>query len=103
MFPYDKEDAIPAGMFSTLFMGSVNNKADRQIPPAPYTPPSATDPTNQKGDESLLGTTDSAAAHRSKAEQAEEQAFEARSILQAFTTRLVFVSFPFLASLSGWS
>ncbi|KAI9639865.1 uncharacterized protein MKK02DRAFT_18941 [Dioszegia hungarica] len=60
------------------------------IPPAPYTPPSATDPTNQKGDESLLGTTDSAAAHRSKAEQAEEQAFEARSILQAFTTRLVF-------------
>ena len=31
-------------------------------------------------------------AHRTKAEQAEEQAFEATSILQAYTTRLIFVS-----------
>jgi hypothetical protein len=62
------------------------------VPPAPFTPPSATDPTNQKGDESLLGNVDSKAVHRSKAEQAEEQAFEATSIMQAFATRLVFVS-----------
>ncbi|WVQ99136.1 hypothetical protein IAU59_006268 [Kwoniella sp. CBS 9459] len=60
------------------------------VPPAPFTPPSATDPTNQKGDESLLGNVESKAVHRSKAEQAEEQAFEATSILQAYTTRLLF-------------
>ncbi|CAD6577000.1 MAG: hypothetical protein TREMPRED_001836 [Tremellales sp. Tagirdzhanova-0007] len=60
------------------------------IPPPPFTPPSATDPTNQKGDESLLGNTSSKVTHRSKAEQAEEQAFEATSILQAYTTRLIF-------------
>jgi hypothetical protein len=63
-----------------------------QVPPAPFTPPSATDPTNQKGDESLLGSVDKSTVHRSKAEQAEEQAFEATSIMQAFTARLIFVS-----------
>ncbi|WWD17538.1 hypothetical protein CI109_101979 [Kwoniella shandongensis] len=60
------------------------------IAPAPFTPPSATDPTNQKGDESLLGNVESKTVHRSKAEQAEEQAFEATSILKAYTTRLLF-------------
>ncbi|WVF71771.1 hypothetical protein IAT40_006579 [Kwoniella sp. CBS 6097] len=60
------------------------------VAPAPFTPPSATDPTNQKGDESLLGNVDGKTVHRSKAEQAEEQAFEATSILQAYTTRLLF-------------
>ncbi|KAK8864161.1 hypothetical protein IAR55_001407 [Kwoniella newhampshirensis] len=60
------------------------------VAPAPFTPPSATDPTNQKGDESLLGNVESKTVHRSKAEQAEEQAFEATSILQAYTTRLLF-------------
>lgn len=60
------------------------------VPPAPFTPPSATDPTNQKGDESLLGNIDGKTVHRTKAEQAEEQAFEATSILKAFTTRLLF-------------
>ncbi|WWC89593.1 uncharacterized protein L201_004518 [Kwoniella dendrophila CBS 6074] len=60
------------------------------VPPAPFTPPSATDPTNQKGDESILGNVDGKTVHRSKAEQAEEQAFEATSILQAYTTRLLF-------------
>ncbi|OCF31032.1 hypothetical protein I316_07303 [Kwoniella heveanensis BCC8398] len=60
------------------------------VPPAPFTPPSATDPTNQKGDESLLGNVESKTVHRTKAEQAEEQAFEATSILQAYTTRLLF-------------
>lgn len=68
--------------------------AHLQVPPAPFTPPSATDPTNQKGDESLLGNVDKSTVHRSKAEQAEEQAFEATSIMQAFTTRLIFVSPP---------
>ena len=66
------------------------------MPPPPFTPPSATDPTNKHGDESLLGNVDSKVVHRSKAEQAEEQAFEARSILQAYTTRLVFVSWTLL-------
>ena len=65
--------------------------------PPPFTPPSATDPTNQKGDESLLGNTSSKAVHRSRAEQAEEQAFEATSILQAYTTRLIFVSNSFVS------
>ncbi|WVO22305.1 uncharacterized protein IAS62_003635 [Cryptococcus decagattii] len=60
------------------------------VPPAPFTPPSATDPTNQKGDESFLGNVDGKVVHRTKAEQAEEQAFEATSILRAFTTRLLF-------------
>ncbi|EIW70937.1 hypothetical protein TREMEDRAFT_73606 [Tremella mesenterica DSM 1558] len=60
------------------------------VPPAPFTPISATDPTNKKGDESLLGNVDKKTVHRSKAEQAEEQAFEATSILQAYTTRLIF-------------
>ncbi|WRT66094.1 uncharacterized protein IL334_003047 [Kwoniella shivajii] len=60
------------------------------VAPAPFTPPSATDPTNQKGDESILGNVDGKTVHRSKAEQAEEQAFEATSILQAYTTRLLF-------------
>jgi hypothetical protein len=40
------------------------------------TPPSATDPKNKKGDESLLGDVDKTVVHRSKAEQAEEQAWE---------------------------
>nr|ODN82538.1 hypothetical protein L203_05347 [Cryptococcus depauperatus CBS 7841] len=59
------------------------------VAPAPFTPPSATDPTNQKGDESLLGNVDGKTVHRSKAEQAEEQAFEGVSILKAYTTRLL--------------
>ncbi len=46
-----------------------------EAPPA-GTPPSATDPTNKKGDESLLGGVDHEVAHRSKYEQAEEQAWE---------------------------
>ncbi|ODN79884.1 hypothetical protein L202_03778 [Cryptococcus amylolentus CBS 6039] len=59
------------------------------VPPAPFTPPSATDPTNQKGDESLLGNVDGKTVHRTKHEQAEEQAFEATSVLRAYTTRLL--------------
>ncbi|ORX36894.1 hypothetical protein BD324DRAFT_627598 [Kockovaella imperatae] len=60
------------------------------IPPPPFTPPSATDPTNKKGDESLIGNVDNKAVHRSKAEQAEEQAFEAAAIVQAYTAKLIF-------------
>ena len=40
----------------------------------------------------MLGSVDKSTVHRSKAEQAEEQAFEATSIMQAFTARLIFVS-----------
>ncbi|ORY32602.1 hypothetical protein BCR39DRAFT_564238 [Naematelia encephala] len=60
------------------------------VAPEPFTPISATDPKNEHGDESLLGIVDSKAVHRSKAEQAEEQAFEATSILKAYTTKLLF-------------
>ncbi|KAL7421556.1 hypothetical protein Q5752_003325 [Cryptotrichosporon argae] len=60
------------------------------VQPPPFTPPSATDPTNKAGDESLIGNVDSKTVHRSKAEQAEEQAFEARALLQAYTQRVVF-------------
>ena len=47
-----------------------------------------------------MGNVDKAAVHRSKAEQAEEQAFEAASVLQAFTTRLIFVSPAFRVHLA---
>lgn len=49
------------------------------MPPAGQ-PPSATDPTNQAGDQSFLGGVDSAVQHRSKAEQVEEQAWEFRQL-----------------------
>ncbi len=42
--------------------------------------PSATDPTNRKGDESLLGGVDTEVQHRSKSEQVEEQAWEFRQL-----------------------
>jgi hypothetical protein len=50
------------------------------VMPAAGQPPSATDPTNQKGDESFLGGVDSDVQHRSKAEQIEEQAWEFRQL-----------------------
>lgn len=55
-------------------------------PPKPPlgTPPSATDPKGEKGDESMIGTTEGI-KHRSKTEQAEEQAFEARAVFEAYT------------------
>lgn len=57
------------------------------VPPA-GTPPSATDPTNQAGDQSLLGDVDQPVQHRSKAEQKEEQAWEFRQLAQAFAVRV---------------
>ena len=50
------------------------------IPPRKGMPPSATDPTNRKGDETFLGGTDSAVTHKSVAEQKEEAAWEFRSL-----------------------
>jgi hypothetical protein len=50
-----------------------------RMPPAGQ-PPSATDPTNQAGDQSFFGGVDSAVQHRSKAEQVEEQAWEFRQL-----------------------
>ncbi|KAJ9121504.1 hypothetical protein QFC22_002121 [Naganishia vaughanmartiniae] len=57
------------------------------LPPAGQ-PPSATDPTNQAGDQSFLGGVDSAVQHRSKAEQIEEQAWEFRQLAEAFAVRI---------------
>lgn len=48
--------------------------------PPPGTPPSATDPLNKKGDQSLLGGVDDPIKHRSKSEQVEEQAWEFRQL-----------------------
>lgn len=58
------------------------------IPPPKGTPPSALDPTNQTGDLTLLGGTDSAVQHKSKAEQKEEAAWEFRNLAEAFAVKL---------------
>lgn len=58
------------------------------LPPT-ATPPSITDPTNTHGDESLVGNVDSKVVHRSKAEQAEEQAWEFTSLVQAFSVKAI--------------
>lgn len=58
------------------------------VAPHPGTPPSATDPLNRKGDESLLGGVDSPVQHRSRAEQIEEQSWEFRQLAQTFAVRL---------------
>lgn len=59
------------------------------VMPPTATPPSITDPTNTKGDESLVGNVDSHVVHRSKAEQAEEQAWEFTSLVQAFSVKAI--------------
>lgn len=58
------------------------------VPPPLGVAPSATDPTNQKGDESLV---DSAhpQTHRSKSEQAEEQSWEFVKIVEKFGIRVL--------------
>ncbi|KAI5453283.1 hypothetical protein NCC49_006306 [Naganishia albida] len=58
-----------------------------RMPPAGQ-PASATDPTNQAGDQSFFGGVDSAVQHRSKAEQVEEQAWEFRQLAEAFAVRI---------------
>ncbi|KII91746.1 hypothetical protein PLICRDRAFT_682123 [Plicaturopsis crispa FD-325 SS-3] len=50
--------------------------------------PSVTDPTNRKGDQSLLDV-GSNAVHRTKAEQAEQQAFEFMKITERFGLRVI--------------
>ncbi|GAA5906885.1 hypothetical protein JCM6882_006856 [Rhodosporidiobolus microsporus] len=59
------------------------------IPPPPGHPPSATDPTNQKGDESLIAGVGHPVEHRSRAEQIEEQAWEFTNLVQRFGARVV--------------
>ncbi|KAK4056525.1 hypothetical protein OIO90_002372 [Microbotryomycetes sp. JL221] len=59
------------------------------IPPPPGQPPSATDPTNTKGDESMLAGVGHPVEHRSKAEQIEQQAYEFSNVIQRFSVRVV--------------
>ncbi|KAK4055784.1 hypothetical protein OIV83_000331 [Microbotryomycetes sp. JL201] len=59
------------------------------IPPPPGQPPSATDPTNTKGDESMLAGVGHPVEHRSKAEQIEQQAYEFSNVIQRFGVRVV--------------
>ncbi|BGP14892.1 hypothetical protein JCM10213_003753 [Rhodosporidiobolus nylandii] len=59
------------------------------VPPPPGQPPSATDPTNQKGDESLIAGVGHPIEHRSRAEQVEEQAWEFTNLVQRFGARVV--------------
>jgi len=59
------------------------------VPPPPGQPPSATDPTNQKGDESLIAGVGHPVEHRSKAEQIEQQAWEFTNVVQRFGVRVI--------------
>ncbi|GAA6041850.1 hypothetical protein JCM8097_004506 [Rhodosporidiobolus ruineniae] len=59
------------------------------VPPPPGQPPSATDPTNQKGDESLIAGVGHPVEHRSRTEQIEEQAWEFTNLVQRFGARVV--------------
>ncbi|GAA5962521.1 hypothetical protein JCM3765_003716 [Sporobolomyces pararoseus] len=59
------------------------------IPPPPGQPPSATDPTNRKGDESMLAGVKHPIEHRSRAEQIEQQAWEFTNVVQRFGVRVI--------------
>ncbi|GAA5820815.1 hypothetical protein JCM3770_000351 [Rhodotorula araucariae] len=59
------------------------------VPPPPGQPPSATDPTNQRGDESMIAGVGHPVEHRSRAEQVEEQAWEFTNLVQRFGARVV--------------
>lgn len=59
------------------------------VPPPHGQPPSATDPTNRKGDESMLAGVGHPVEHRSKAEQIEQQAWEFTNVIQRFGVRVV--------------
>jgi hypothetical protein len=59
------------------------------VKPPPGVPVSATDPTNKKGDESMLAGVGHPVVHRSKAEQAEEQAWEFTNTIQRFGVRVI--------------
>lgn len=59
------------------------------VPPPPGQPPSATDPTNQKGDESMIAGVGHPIEHRSKAEQIEQQSWEFVNTVQRFGVRVI--------------
>ncbi|GAA6063507.1 hypothetical protein JCM10212_004769 [Sporobolomyces blumeae] len=59
------------------------------VPPPPGQPPSATDPLNRKGDESLLVGVGHPIEHRSRHEQIEQQAWEFTNVVQRFGVRVV--------------
>lgn len=59
------------------------------VPPPPGVPPSATDPTNKRGDESMLAGVNHPIEHRSRAEQIEQQAWEFTNVIQRFGVRVV--------------
>jgi hypothetical protein len=65
------------------------------IPPPPGQPLSATDPTNQRGDESAMDVVHPQ-LHRSKAEQIEEQSYEFTKSIEKFGLRVLSVRFPAL-------
>lgn len=56
--------------------------------PPPGKPVSATDPSGKKGDESFVGSTDGIQT-RSKTEQAQQQAFEARAMFEAYAQAVI--------------
>lgn len=56
--------------------------------PPPGKPKSATDPTNQKGDESLIAPKHPG-KQRTKGEQAEEQGFETRAMIEAYAQAII--------------
>lgn len=58
------------------------------VKPPPFVQPSVTDPTNRKGDQSIL-TSGSPAVSRTKAEQAEQQAREFMKISERFGLRVI--------------
>ncbi|GAA5892908.1 uncharacterized protein JCM6883_007510 [Sporobolomyces salmoneus] len=83
---------IPALMvlFATLTVYPKSRKfLFPPIPPPPGQPPSATDPTNQRGDESMLAVVNHPIEHRSRAEQIEQQAWEFTNVVQRFGVRVV--------------
>ncbi|GAA5864200.1 hypothetical protein JCM1840_006699 [Sporobolomyces johnsonii] len=59
------------------------------VPPPAGQAPSATDPTNQKGDESMLVGVGHPIEHRSRTEQIEQQAWEFTNVVQRFGVRVV--------------
>lgn len=59
------------------------------IPPPVGVSPSALDPTNKKGDESLMTGIENPVVHRSKAEQVEQQSKEMINLAQRFGAKVL--------------
>ncbi|KAL8276463.1 hypothetical protein RQP46_011113 [Phenoliferia psychrophenolica] len=81
--------AIMALLMSLILLPKSRKFFFPSIPPPAGVPASATDPTNQKGDESKLAGVGDPIEHRSKAEQIEQQAWEFTNTIQRFGMRVV--------------